>query len=283
MKYDADSENFTPTDKAVNVNRAVIFIHGMEAKLDHFDTLLRATSGMPDAPLVLGFQFPNDGSLCRAATRLKADINRTIPEATPIHFVCHSAGGLVCRHYKEVLDGRANSIIFLGTPHYGSDLAKLRAILELKQILTSFTPDIPETLERAILDGDGQITFDLQPNSLFLTGLNQQSLPRDGYVIVRGRAMVESQAQLLERGFSGALRLAKVGLLPLRFSDTGKRLIGTLEDLSIPEEITEGDLAVTLESAALDGVTPIETVPLDHLKLIRDQAVAEQVVQWLEN
>lgn len=283
MKYNSGNERFEDLEQAVTATKAVIFIHGMESELAHFEELLHAASNIPGNPQILGFQFPNDGSLSRAATRLKHDVQRSIPEGTPVHFVCHSAGGLVCRFYQEVLSGRAQSIVFLGTPQHGADLAKLRALIELKQLLTSFSFDIPQTLERAILDGDGQIAFDLQSNSLFLNHLNNQAAQRDRYSIIRGRAMVESQARLLERGFSSGRRLASASLLPLRFSSTGKRMIETLNGISIPEEITDGDMAVSLESAELDGVNSVQTVAMDHLKLIRDETVAAEVVKRLHD
>jgi len=45
------------------------------------------------------------------------------------------------------------------------------------------------------------------------------------------------------------------------------------DQLRLPAEITRGDLAVTLKSAALDGVSRVETYPLNHVKLPRDPRV----------
>ncbi|MGH8604050.1 MAG: esterase/lipase family protein, partial [Gammaproteobacteria bacterium] len=46
-------------------------------------------------------------------------------DAGEIHFVCHSLGGLVIRHYFSLFeDLRHGRIVTLGTPHQGSDVAR---------------------------------------------------------------------------------------------------------------------------------------------------------------
>jgi len=46
-------------------------------------------------------------------------------DARKIHFVCHSLGGLVIRHYFALFeDLRHGRIVTLGTPHHGSGVAR---------------------------------------------------------------------------------------------------------------------------------------------------------------
>jgi hypothetical protein len=137
-------------------------------------------------------------------------------------------------------------------------------------------------LERTIVDGRGQIAFDLQPDSLFLRHLNATGkIARpDDYHIFRGRAVstgkafvLRSSVALLRRGLNRSLK--KIEDQPQRHA-AAKLLI---ERLRLPAEITRGDLAVTLDSAALEGVKHIETYELNHAQLYKDEKVAASVVK----
>jgi len=55
------------------------------------------------------------------------ELRRVVQEldAGKIHFVCHSLGGLVIRHYFSLFeDFRHGRVVTLGTPHQGSDAAR---------------------------------------------------------------------------------------------------------------------------------------------------------------
>jgi hypothetical protein len=125
---------------------------------------------------ILGFQYPNDESLARSGKFLKREMLRVCAAAKHVDFVCHSAGGLVFRQYAEVEGGEFHHVYFQGTPHYGSDLAALRSLLEATQFLSDLKLGYDGALQQAILDGHGQMSYDLQPDSLFLRQLNA---PRD--------------------------------------------------------------------------------------------------------
>ncbi len=271
----------TNGEELTDAQEIIVVVHGMESGLSGFLPLMKELATEDTQTVFLGYQYPNDASLARSAIRLHHEIERVCPKTANLKFICHSAGGLVTRYYSEIMGGRAEKVVFLGTPHSGSDLVNLRAILELKQVLSGLSLDVPKTLEDAIVDGDGQISFDLEPDSLFLRYLNQQQAPGDRYAIFRGRAISESKAAPLQMGFNTALKIGKLGLLPLKFSATGKRALARLEKVQIPNEITAGDLAVTLESANLPGAAKITTINCDHSALVSNSEVIQQTQDYL--
>ncbi|MGH8580248.1 MAG: esterase/lipase family protein [Gammaproteobacteria bacterium] len=57
-------------------------------------------------------------------------------DAGKIHFVCHSLGGLIIRHYFALFeDLRHGRIVTLGTPHQGSGVARYLSTFTLGQTL----------------------------------------------------------------------------------------------------------------------------------------------------
>ncbi|KAG7038643.1 Kinesin light chain [Colletotrichum scovillei] len=132
----------------------IIFIHGLKGHREKTWTAENAPEPWPKTLLkeeisnarVLVYGY--DANVARAthivsASRIRdhaADLllrirnfrHRTGGAARPIIFVCHSLGGLVCQaalsraHKREELEEvleATRGILFLGTPHHGSDLA----------------------------------------------------------------------------------------------------------------------------------------------------------------
>lgn len=65
-----------------------------------------------------------------ALNQAGSDIKSCIPEAGKVHFVEHSMGGLVIRHYLNLDTSlsdykRLGEVVMLGTPNHGSELADL--------------------------------------------------------------------------------------------------------------------------------------------------------------
>ena len=54
-----------------------------------------------------------------------------------------------------------------------------------------------------------------------------------------------------------------------------------LDALSVPQEISDGDLCVTSDSALLDGVKNVATHELKHTALPRDPKVMSLVIKRL--
>ncbi|NQT36767.1 MAG: hypothetical protein HQ581_04715, partial [Planctomycetes bacterium] len=134
------------------------------------------------------------------------------------------------------------------------------------------------SLSEAIVEGRGQIAFDLQPDSLFLGYLNRPraGVHLDRYTVYRGLALKPSRALLL-RAAVAATRRALVKRLGDKDSTLAKFSRASVEKLRLPAEVTRGDLAVTLQSAVPRGVDRVRTFPLNHVQLPRDAEVIEEI------
>jgi pimeloyl-ACP methyl ester carboxylesterase len=272
-------------DRAVLADgRVVVCIHGMESSLKiYLPFMNRLASEPPGVKFrILGFQYPNDDSLARSGKFLKREMERVIASAEHVDFVCHSAGGLVFRHYAEVEGGAFHRAVFQGTPHCGSDLAALRSLLEATQFIGDLKLGYDAALQQAILDGHGQMSHDLQPDSLFLRHLNapRDKLHRDRYVIYRGQSSSRTRV-LLIKGAVEAGRRSLERIVRSEESTVSKFAKAGLEKLVVPAEISNGDMAVTLDSAALEGTQAVHTYPLHHTELPRNAEVIEHVVKLL--
>ncbi len=291
--FEFDQETNTlkrSVDKSIaKSDRVVVCVHGMESDLSVYRSLMKelAEQKKNDNLRILGFQYQHDESLSRSGMFLKREIKRVFKANTPADFVCHSAGGLVFRYYAEIEKGPFRRAFFQGTPHTGSDLAKLRPLIEAKQFLGDLGLGYDPALERAIRDGRGQVTFDLQPGSLFLRYLNRpgSKIDRERYVVYRGRAVKPAQALLLSSALSiarGAMKRSLAKQRPKK-SMLAKLTRSAVDNLKLPAEVLRGDLAVTLESAALEGVKTVHTYPLKHRELPRHVDVIQHLVPQLLN
>ncbi len=123
-----------------------------------------------------------------------------------------------------------------------------------------------------ILDGQGQIAHDLQPESLFLNDLNGRQADRSRYFILRGQQFSGTEMFFLGQ----AVVLGKtVVTKEIEASDLPKilrkRAARTLENFELPEEVRRGDLVVSTESADLPGVAEVQTFKLNHGELSRNR------------
>lgn len=277
------AQELKPTEIAAG-QRVLVFVHGLESDITVFGPMAQHLSRQLQLP-TLALRHPNDGSLARSGKLLKREIDRVIKSPEEIVFVCHSAGGLVFRWYAEVERGEFAKALLLGTPNAGSDLAKLRHFLEAKQFLGDFPLGYNAAVERAIMDSKGQIGFDLQPGSLFLEYLNREHPQGDEirgrYTVIRGRAL-KARSALLATGSVAAGRRTLQHVT--RRIDGNPMLLRAAENLvsrlRIPHEVTEGDLAVTLESATIDGSAQEHTLKVNHLQMLSDDRVLELIEQW---
>jgi Zn-dependent protease with chaperone function len=272
-------------------DRVIVCVHGMESSLGVYVPLMEKLAALQGEKAeeakkarILGFQYPADESLFRVSRFLKREMQRVCSETKHVDFVCHSAGGLVCRHYVEVDHGNFHWIYFQGTPHGGSDLATLRSLLEVLQFAGDLKLGYDGALHKAIMDGHGQISYDLLPGSLFLTCLNrqQENLHRERYSIDRGQAYSKARVLLLQ----AALEAARTSLERTISRDPESSVAATfakagLGRLVLPAEIASGDLCVTLENAGLEGVTAIETHALKHTELPRNPKMIEELAKKL--
>jgi triacylglycerol lipase len=90
----------------------------------------------------------------RAAVRLAKAIEK-LSAATGhqrIHVIGHSLGGLIARYYVQRLGGdrHVHTLVTLGTPHQGTQLAWVAPLLPLVRLLTPNSPVIQELAEPAL-------------------------------------------------------------------------------------------------------------------------------------
>jgi Zn-dependent protease with chaperone function/pimeloyl-ACP methyl ester carboxylesterase len=250
--------------------RAIVFIHGMEGTGRTYAPLMQhlaAEEAAHGVPLIV-FQYPNDQSLARSGELLRREMSRICADCREVDFVCHSAGGLVFRYYAEVRGGAFRRAVFHGTPHGGSDLARLRSLLEASQFVRDLKLGYPESLQQTLLDGNGQITHDLHPDSLFLRYLDRHKTPFERYYIFRGRVLRKSQAIALEAAATVSRELLRSRIEREIESEFLRRLADHYADyLKVPPEIGSGDLAVSFDSAWLQGAAEVHDSRHNHVTI----------------
>lgn len=284
LLFDAPSESFSRcADASIAAGgRAIVFVHGMEGDGSSYSLLLKRLAAAESAagiPLLV-LQYPNDQSLARSGEFLRAELKRVCGNCRNVDFVCHSAGGLVFRFYAEVRRGEFRRAVFHGTPHGGSDLARLRSLLEVSQLVGDLKLGYPESLQNSLRDGHGQITHDLHPDSLFLRYLDRHDRPADRYYVFRGRVLRTAQAAALRVTVATSRELLRREIAREIESPFLRRAADHYANqLSLPEEIANGDLAVSFESAALKGAAEVHDSRRSHLSLKGDPDVVRETVR----
>ncbi|MBK1735559.1 lecithin--cholesterol acyltransferase [Halorhodospira abdelmalekii] len=130
-------------------------------------------------------------------------------------------------------------VILVGTPNHGSEWARLRAWLEVREWIT----DIRErrfSLFASLRDGTGAAKIDLRPDSQFLAELNARTWPDQIPVYIIGGVLSEPTPAMRES-------LAELG--------------EQLGDQRVVEQVIEwwGETGRTLG----DGVVPVDSLPLE--------------------
>lgn len=288
-EFDAKADQWIkPKDIHVaEKEHAVLMVHGMDSTLSTcYIQLARALSKDRDfrGVRILGFQYPGDASLCRVGEFLHRELTKSFHPNAKVNFVCHSAGGLVVRYYAEVKGGPFERIILQGTPNHGSDLARLRSVVEMKQFVSDLRDGYSEAIEKAILDGQEQIGQDLAPGSLFLNQVNACQADRSRYVIFRGRRFGRARMLLLDKSMDVGRTLLAQSLEEIEGPEIlRERAMQSLEQLDLPEEVRKGDLVVSTESAVLEGVQDIRTFKLRHGELSRDKETIAATLEILKS
>ncbi len=153
----------------------VLFVHGVCDDGSIWDTFKQEfiTQGFPVRTLTLD---PNNGDPGLLSQELYVALRDW--GKTNVTIIAHSLGGLVTREYiGRIVDGsfsqtqgkinRVKTVITLGTPHHGSDLAGwLDSHKSLEKLLTR------KYLDLGVCPSDGGAYWALIPGSHFLNGLN---------------------------------------------------------------------------------------------------------------
>jgi Zn-dependent protease with chaperone function/pimeloyl-ACP methyl ester carboxylesterase len=262
---------------------AIVFIHGLRGDRDTFSPLVDRLREQSEADhhQFLAFRYPNNGSLARAGLFLHREMARVVASPERTVFVCHSAGGLVFRYYAERKQGAFARAVFLGTPHAGSDMIRLKALLDTAEFVMVLKQGLPDAIATTVAEGKGDIALDLQSDSLFLRYLGQDKERVGRYVVYSGEVMNVAEAFVLRRTLNSSKetmrkRVNEAGL-PASMRDGA---LAAIENLELPDEIASGDGIVTLRSAALPGVDrPRVCKRLNHMTLKSDPKILVEIVR----
>lgn len=123
----------------------VVFVHGYFASAGVWRPMADHLAVTGVAPRQLHFNYVPVGHVARHAERLAREVHRVHPHG-PVSVVAHSLGGLIARYYVQVLGGRLDALITMGTPHHGTARAQGWP-LELARELSPASPLIAR-LER---------------------------------------------------------------------------------------------------------------------------------------
>lgn len=226
----------------------VLLVHGLDEPGNIWDDLAPALdeAGFP----VWELRYPNDQGIDRSADFLARHWSE-LPTGQPVVLIGHSMGGLVIRDFVSRLkypvgaDAQVNgtdiaAVILVGTPSQGSEWARLRVWLELRDQFQTIS-ERRFSLFAALRDGTGEAKIDLRPGSDFLRALNARPWPPGVPVLdIAGRLL--DAPEDIEKGLDEIA--SETGS-----TDLDHRLSAWWSGLG--EEL--GDGVVSLESARIPG------------------------------
>jgi pimeloyl-ACP methyl ester carboxylesterase len=268
---DSDTIGFHPAaEDHVGQTPDVVLIHGLDEPGGIWE---ETAAAMSEAGLVAWeFRYPNDQAIADSADFLAEQW--PILEGDQVFLVGHSMGGLVIRDFvsrhRHPVDAspsvggpRVGGVIMIGTPNQGSEWARLRAWLEIREWLA----DVPEgraSLFAGLRDGTGAAKIDLRPGSEFLSDLNARTWPESVPILVLGGRLTEPTPEMLV----GLRRLAD----ELGVEDFEKVVEKWWRDAG--EGI--GDGAVPVESLVVPGAPEPELLPASHRGLLLTMPLSDQ-------
>ena len=190
---------FQPEPSVQPDQTLVVLIHGLDEPGGVFDHLIPALEqhGYAHAH----FLYPNDQAI-QDSTDLLATHWSELPEQQPVVLLGHSMGGLLIRDFvtRALPDLDSNSAdviaaLLIGTPNQGSEWARLRIWLELRDYLGAESAN-EFSLFAGLRDGTGAAKVDLRPGSKFLSDLNSRPWPAEIPLrILGGEVSVEEDLQ----------------------------------------------------------------------------------------
>jgi len=241
----------------------VLLVHGLDEPGGIWDDLVPALDQAGYD--VWEFRYPNDQALDRSADLL-AEYWPTIQDEAPVVLIGHSMGGLVIRDFVTrwrhpvgstpgVTGAPIQGVILVGTPNQGSDWARLRVWLELRDNFVTAL-DRRFSLFAGLRDGTGAAKIDLRPGSDYLQELNARAWPESIPLHIIGGYLLEAPQSFTAALDSIADELGSDALtVPLEawWSDLGEGL---------------GDGVVAVASLPFDGAPPPILVQASHRGLV---------------
>lgn len=251
---------FDPAPLAAEDQLLVVLIHGLDEPGGIFDQLADALEQHGHAPT--RFLYPNDQSIADS-TDLLAQYWPELPARRPVVLLGHSMGGLLIRDFVTrslpELDPDAAHVLaalLIGTPNQGSEWARLRVWLELRDLVGSEQVD-EFGLFAGLRDGTGAAKVDLRPGSRFLDDLNQRPWPDEVPLrILGGEIRIDREQQQ-----------AGLEVLEQRTGDRdwSQRFASWLDDTAAQL----GDGVVGVDSLPAPGAPAPDIVPASHRGLLR--------------
>jgi pimeloyl-ACP methyl ester carboxylesterase len=232
------------------------------------------------------FRYPNDQAIDSSADLL-AEFWPQLGNVDGPTLIGHSMGGLVIRDFvsrwrhpvdiEPAIEGPpVRGVILVATPNQGSELARLRVWLELREAYADLTLSDREFSPLAGLrDGTGAAKIDLRPDSAFLQDLNARPWP--------------DTVPLRQIGGVLTGTTASTGELSALARELGNESLGEQVE-AWWEEVGEqvGDGAVSLESLKLDDAPPPLILEATHRGLLHSLPFSEgrppaiePIIAWL--
>ncbi len=242
---------------------SVLLVHGLDEPGTIWDDLVPRLDAAGFATWEL--RYPNDQGIDRDADYLAANWSE-LPAHRPVALIGHSMGGLVIRDFvsrlrypvetRTQLGGApVAGLILVGTPNRGSEWARLRVWLELRDQFSTYEGR-RFSLFAGLRDGTGEAKIDLRPESDFLRDLNARSWPPAIPVVsIAGRLL--GPATDFADGLNAAS--AEAGSSELR---------NGLFDWWSGIDAELGDGVVSLESAGVPGGPPPLVENVSHRGLL---------------
>ena len=254
---------------ALNRN-SVLLIHGLDDPGQVWQNL--APKLVEEDFNVWLMQYPNDQPIVESAQLFFQELKGLKQLGVDrISIVAHSMGGLVSREMltspmieyqtsaRQKLVPEVGTLIMVGTPNHGSELARFRVFTEMRDHLVRLKKGEANWLG-VILDGAGEAKIDLLPGSRFLTELNGRPHPeRVDMLIIAGITSPWSESDI--KHWVNNVRKKVSADQQQRVDELGENMISMTHGL--------GDGLVTVESTRLQGV-PHRTVAGNHLSMIRN-------------
>ncbi|MEA1051299.1 alpha/beta hydrolase [Lamprobacter modestohalophilus] len=242
----------------------VLLIHGLDEPGIIWDDLAPAVAEAGFE--VWELRYPNDQGIDRSAAFL-AQHWGALPDDRPAILIGHSMGGLLAREFvtrwrhpvgePAKIEGAAvGGVLMVGTPNQGSDWARLRIWLELREHFED-AQRRRFSLFAGLRDGLGEAKIDLRPDSAFLQALNARPWPASVPRAIIGARLVEPPKHLIASLDAAA---AEVGSETL-----GEQLHAWFDGLGDGL----GDGAVSVESLQLEDVAEPIIVNGAHRTMLR--------------
>jgi pimeloyl-ACP methyl ester carboxylesterase len=267
----------------------IVLVHGLDEPGGIWNDLIPVLEALDME--VWQFRYPNDQAIDRSVQLLAAEWAR-LDEEKPVVLIGHSMGGLVIRDFvsrlrhpvgapSSVQGPAVTGVILVGTPSQGSEWARLRVWLELREFFTT-VEDRRFSLFAALSDGTGAAKVDLHPKSAFLAELNSRAWPQEVSVKIIGGSL-PNPSPMLEESF----RVIREDLVSTELDQVIKARLTDLGN-------SLGDGAVPVASLAFPGGPTPSLVPASHRGLLvrrfasdpEPPAIAyivESITEWYAN